>query len=154
MYENEQLADKVPQATGPRVELAWLLVDCPAPRLRDEARASMLAQQVLQADPTSKFAWCVLGAARSRQGDWPGALEALTQALKRDPRDCASFLYLAMVHHRLGAGEQARACYEKALATVTECWPEYPGLGRLRTEAAKLLQIKDKAPPEMTKGLR
>jgi hypothetical protein len=59
-----------------------------------------------------------------------------------------------MAHQRLGAREQARASYEKALATVTECWPEYAGLGRLRAEAAELLQIKDQAQPETKTGLR
>jgi tetratricopeptide (TPR) repeat protein len=150
----EQLADKVPQATGSRVELAWLLVDCPALRLRDEARAIMLVNRVLQVDPASGFAWCVLGAASYRRGDGPAALEALTQAVKRNPRDCASFLYLAMTHQRLGAREQARACYEKALALVTECWPEHAGLGRLRAEAAELLQIKDQTQVGMKAGPR
>jgi tetratricopeptide (TPR) repeat protein len=149
----EQLVAQVPHSTGPRGELAWLLADCPALQLRDEARAMTMAQRVLQTDPASGFAWCVLGAASYRRGDWPAAVEALTKAVKLGPRDCASLLYLAMVHHRLGTGEQARACYEKARAMVTECWPEYPGLGRLRTEAAELLQIQDKNPSE-TKGRR
>ncbi len=66
--------------------------------------------------------------------------------MKLGPTDCAfAFLYLAMVHERLGAGEQAQAWYKKAVPTVNECWPEYAGLRRLRAEAAKLLQIEDQA---------
>jgi tetratricopeptide (TPR) repeat protein len=86
-----------------------------------------------------------LGAASYRRGDWPAAVEGLTKAVKLNPTDCASCLYLAMVHQRLGARQQARAWYERAIPTVDACWPEYASLRRLRAEATELLQIPNEA---------
>jgi len=124
-----------------------LLADCADPRLRDPARAVALAQKAVKRIPENGNFWGTLGVAQYRQGQWKDALVSLEKMNRFcQERDEGTWWFLAMVHWRLGEKEAARACYDRAdkLAKVFEYprWRE----GRLRGEAAALLNVKGDGP--------
>jgi tetratricopeptide (TPR) repeat protein len=84
----------------------------------------------------------ILGLARYRAGDWPGALTALQKA---DDEDASCRLFLALTHWQLGHKDEARDWYRKAVTWMEEKQPNDEGLRRLRAEAEALLGGK-KAP--------
>jgi eukaryotic-like serine/threonine-protein kinase len=139
-------------------ELAWLLATCPDPKLRNADEAVKHAGIAIQVDAKGGEGWRALGAARFRKGDWDAALAALEQASRRfygdaryhgDPK--VSF-FLAMVHRQRGEQTQARLWYDRAVQRTpfvsTPIYPYLPEeLDRFRTEAVRLLGIKDSPGP-------
>jgi WD40 repeat protein/Flp pilus assembly protein TadD len=101
------------------------------------------------------------GQACYRAGDYPGARQWLTHALKSPVEDPLSSLFLAMTHHRLGDTDQARRWLERFTTWLTasktkregerlSAWEELSFSERLRVEhlsrEARELLAKPPAP--------
>lgn len=60
----------------------------------------------------------LLGTARKRHGDLPGALLALTRAAELEPDDARAHANVALVLRELGRPEQAREALDRAVAAL------------------------------------
>jgi tetratricopeptide (TPR) repeat protein len=98
-------------------DLAWLLATCPEAKFRDPARAIELARKAIDLMPNESAHryHTTLGLAYYRLGDAKAAITALSQSRAPDPVD---WLLLAMSHAKLGAPEEARKWYGKAVQWI------------------------------------
>jgi tetratricopeptide (TPR) repeat protein len=62
----------------------------------------------------------LLGAVLYRNGRWHEALRQYKEAAKLGRLRAWDWLFLAMTHHRLGHGEEARECLDKAKRWIAE----------------------------------
>jgi serine/threonine protein kinase/Flp pilus assembly protein TadD len=133
-----------------RQRFVWLLATAPVPAMRDAARARELARRAVERDQKYFRHWNNLGVALYRSGDWDGAVEALGKSRALLGRDDASTgFFLAMAYWRRGDRDEARAHFERAVATASQRGLVELGLDdevfRFRIEAAAL--IEPKPPP-------
>jgi serine/threonine protein kinase/Flp pilus assembly protein TadD len=124
--------------------LARFLADCPDRDSADPIGAVKLAQKALTlaAKPPGEF-WITLGLAHHRAGDWKAALAALGKAgsVAADEACLRDFLQ-AMAHARLGNGELAGKCYDRAVAALDNLWMKEDDLQQRRREAELVLPKK------------
>jgi tetratricopeptide (TPR) repeat protein len=128
--------------------LAWLLTTCREVKLRDAPGGLEAARKAVAAAPQSPLAWQVLGWAHYRAGAWKASIEALEKscALDDDPKGGGAFqwFFLAMAHRRLAEIDKARDWYDRAVQWADKNKPKDELLRRSRTEAAELLELKEK----------
>jgi tetratricopeptide (TPR) repeat protein len=140
---SEKLLVECPDQLPVLIPLAEVLIFCPAPHLRDEARAVALLRRALQRSPTVGRCWLAFGAALYRTGAWEGAIEALNKSVKSGhltPSDAPiSQFFLAMAHWRLGRKDLARTFCDRAVASMDNRKPKYEVSLLVRAEAAALL---------------
>jgi tetratricopeptide (TPR) repeat protein len=121
-------------------ELAWYLAIAPEPHLLDGPLAVRLARKAVAARPQSGDYRNTLGAALYRSGDDRAAVTELETAIRlRAGGDSFDWFFLAMVHCRLGNGDQARAWFDRAVQWMDRHMPHEGELRRIRVEAAALL---------------
>jgi hypothetical protein len=135
---------------GPRFGV-WALNDlartlATAPQTRDNpadvARAVALAELIVVAQPEVGYFKTTLGIARYRDGDFVGAIEALSRAEARDENTAASHgFYLAMAHQRLARLAESCSWFNRATAWMDARRPADPALLALRAEAEALLGL-------------
>jgi len=118
---------------------AFALVERPDSTPQDAGRAVELARRAVEREPKNVGCQWVLGVARYRTGDWPGAIEALTKSEELAPDQYVSSngFFLAMAHWQLGHRDEARAWYDKAVAWMVKNAPEDEVI--YRDEAAAVL---------------
>jgi tetratricopeptide (TPR) repeat protein len=122
--------------------LAWLLVLCPAPPVRDVKRALALARKAVAAAPQKAQYWTTLGAAHYRAGDWKAAVTALEKSLRLESQGhVLDGLFLAMAHWQRGAKEEARRWYDRADRAMKKAPRREEELWRVRAEAAALIGL-------------
>jgi eukaryotic-like serine/threonine-protein kinase len=135
--------------------LAWFLVSCPDPKVRNPKEAMELAKKAVEMDKKNGEWLNTLGVAYYRNGEWQLAVDSLSEAMtlrkQRGANNKDSLFFLAMAYWQLGDKDRARTCYEKAVQWMTENkLPAYldlvAELERWRTEAAELLGIKGQNP--------
>jgi serine/threonine protein kinase/Tfp pilus assembly protein PilF len=127
--------------------LAWLLVTCPDPDLRDPSRAVELAEKAVSRAPGARECWNTLGVAHYRAGDYPAAQAALEKAVGLRPRgDGSDSLFLAMACWRLGQKEQADCWYDLAIEELEQDHISAAEHADFREEAAALLGRPDLQP--------
>jgi serine/threonine protein kinase/tetratricopeptide (TPR) repeat protein len=126
-------------------DLAWVLATSTDPKVREPARAVVLAEDVVRLAPTVGPYWYTLGVARYRVGNWKGALAALEKSmdLSKGP-DAYDCLFLAMTHWQLGNKDEARKWYDNAAEWIEKNNPKIEQLSRFQSEAEELLGIKKK----------
>jgi serine/threonine protein kinase/predicted Zn-dependent protease len=142
------LLEQRPESAGSCNNLAWRLAIGADPKLRDPKRAVELAEKAVQLAPQAGTYWNTLGVAQYRAGNWKAAIEALNKSEEQFNSNELSFnaFFLAMAHWRLGAKEEARTWYDRAVAWMEKNKPQDEELRRFRAEAEGLLGIKKKAP--------
>jgi len=155
LYEN--LAAEYPGLTRIKVAVTRYCSLCPAPQFRDEARAILLARQLLREKPAVAEFWSLLGIAHHRRGETQAAVEAFGNAIGLDPNEAYARFFVAMSHWKQGEKDQARSEYEKAVRTFETHHAADVNARRFRTEAAALLglkppgeEAKPKSSPEST----
>ncbi len=128
--------------------LAWTYLAAPE-ALRDWKAALPLAQKAVQLEP-GPINRNTLGVAYFRAGRYREAVETLEPNLK-DQADWTltyDLYFLAMSHHQLGEGAQARQFYDLAgrwsEAHKAVLAPSLTELAVIRAEAAELLGVKDR----------
>jgi serine/threonine protein kinase/tetratricopeptide (TPR) repeat protein len=162
----KSLADDFGDVARYHEQLAWTLVICPYEALRDEPRAVEAAKRGVELQPNSGNYWRTLGGAHYRAAaaepgaaDWQPAIDALEKSLQLAPGPKgANRLLLAMSHWRLAthgnAGaplsaesqaehwQQAQELFREAAKWIDKNDPAGDITGRLRAEAAALLEIE------------
>lgn len=118
-------------------DLASELCTNPSDRERDPARALSLARATIARSPAPEH-WRTLGIAAYRAGDLDTALTSFEKCHGIGYHDRLRVqFYVAMVHHRRGDPERAKALYQKAVSEmgVNSMWD----LRAVRDEASKLI---------------
>jgi serine/threonine protein kinase/tetratricopeptide (TPR) repeat protein len=101
--------------------LAWCLVLCPDKQLRDPKQALELAGRAAETAPQEGAFWNTLGAAHFRAGNWKESLMALEKSMHlRHGGDGFDWLFLSMIHHRLGRTEEANKWLDKATDWIAQ----------------------------------
>jgi tetratricopeptide (TPR) repeat protein len=101
--------------------LAWELATSAEPR-REPVLAARLAAFAVALAPGEQTSLNTLGVALHRAGRFAQAIETLEKSLKagKGQFDGFDLFFLAMAHHRLGHGAEARACYDRAVRWLEE----------------------------------
>jgi hypothetical protein len=123
--------------------LAWSLATSPDATLRNPKHAVELARRAVDLTPHDGNSWNTLGVAYYRAESWKEAIEALQKSTKLQQGGTAfDFFFLAMAHHKLGNGQEARRCYDQALAWIEK---NCTGLDRSPTQAQELRRFRTEA---------
>lgn len=134
-----------PEDNGCRNDLAWFLVTCTYPPLRDPVEGVRLAQKAVEVAPNSGVFWNTLGVAHYRAGSWKEAVAALEKSMQlRGGGDSSNWFFLAMASWQLGEKDKARQWFDKAVEWIDKNMPKSKEMGRFRAEAAELLKIEAK----------
>jgi tetratricopeptide (TPR) repeat protein len=134
-----------PKDASAHNRLAWLLATCPDPKLRDPKRVLELAKKALQLAPHDGESWKSLGAAHYCLGDWKATIAAFEKANTFFSGGGSNeWFFLAMAHWQLGEKDLARRAYDRAVQWMEKYHPKNRDLGRLRSEAARLLGVEQK----------
>jgi tetratricopeptide (TPR) repeat protein len=99
--------------------LAWVLADCPDPKLRDARRAVELAKKAVELTPkdaegTNHF-WHILGMAHYRAGNWKKAVAAHDKSIELNPKNPAAWNNRGILYTRLGQYQEAVSDCSKAI---------------------------------------
>jgi len=133
--------------------LAWLLVTCADPGLRDPAGALSHANRAVELAPDEGTYWNTLAVARYRARQWNEAMEAFDRSMElRGQGDSYDWYFVAMVHAVQGNQDRARKWYDMAVTWNENREPGEQELHRFRVEAAKILGLPD--PPPLVPGTR
>ena len=136
-------------------DLAWLLVTCPHPRLRDQVQALGLARTAVDRSPSIGTFRRTLGVAHYRAGDWNAAITALDKSMQlRAGGDASDRFFLAIAHWRKGDKEQATKWYDEAIDWMEKNKSQDQELRRFRSEAEDLLGIADARMPNGVDAFR
>lgn len=92
-------------------------------RLKNYPDAERTFDALARLDPMSVHAWVGLGIARSQQGHYQEALEALAKAEQRSPHNPAVYLYQGLVAHELKSFNQSQALFSRAMALSPDLTP-------------------------------
>jgi tetratricopeptide (TPR) repeat protein len=125
-------------------EVAWSLVCCPVPTLRDPPEAVRLAQKALFFDEL-RATRGTLGAAQFRAGNYPEAVASLDRAmcLADEQLGAGDQFFRAMAHWKMGHFDAARRYYDEAARQESMRRNDIGEfLSMLREEAAALLGVK------------
>jgi tetratricopeptide (TPR) repeat protein len=125
--------------------LAQIYANGPA-RLRDPAKALVIAGKGLQVKSNDVYCRNSIGVAHYRLGHYDQAVVALERSLRDSQGDRGAFqlYFLAMCHARLGDAARAKACYDEAVQWYPEKLDNLPWnwaerLKAMRSEAAAVL---------------
>jgi tetratricopeptide (TPR) repeat protein len=134
--------------------LAWLLATCPQTDLRDPKRAVDCAHRAVELEPHNGNFWNTLGVAYYRTGDWTRADQAIRRSIEwRRNGDSFDWFFLALIDHKRGRENEARAWYDQAVAWTHERRPNNRELYRFQLEVAEALGLPAPAPPTGTEAL-
>jgi serine/threonine protein kinase len=155
----KKLADEYPVHPGHQADfiecsnnLAWSLVTCPDPSVRDPAEAVTLATKAVEHAPENGGYWNTLGVAQFRADNFSEAVQALNKSIElTDGGSGHDFCFLAMAHWQLGEKEEARRWYDKAIEWMGQNAAADEELKRFRAEAAQLLGIVEEPEKEKPK---
>jgi tetratricopeptide (TPR) repeat protein len=138
--------------------LAWMLVVCPDPKLRDPKRAVELAGKAVGAAPDDWRFALGLGVAQHFAGEDRAAMKALTRSMElRHGEDAYHYFPLAAACQQLGNREEARKWYDKGVAWMAANKHPYAAeLAFFRADAEARLGLgkppaPEKASPEKRK---
>src|SRR5262249_48606121 len=108
-------------------------------------RAVELARKAAELAPKEGYIRNTLGVAQYRAGAWKAAITELEKSMElRKGGDAFDWFFLAMAHWQLGAKDQARKWYEKAVEWMEKNAKDHDEPRRFRKEAEELLEIKKK----------
>ena len=124
--------------------LAWFLVTCTDPQLRDPQVALQHAKRAVDLNPGEGSHWNTLGVAHYRNNQYTEAVAALTKSLELNKGAKGSakgfdLFCLAMAHWQLNDQETARRWYQEAVRCMDEDASSDAELQRFREEATELL---------------
>jgi tetratricopeptide (TPR) repeat protein len=132
-----------PKFAAPWSNWASLLANCPEPGRRDPAQAVRLARKAVELSPAEGAHWHALAWAQYRAGDWHAAVAAMQKVRELGSGgNSAEWFLLAMAHWQLGAADEARTWYDRAVGWMDKNRPADQELQRFRAEAAALLGVK------------
>jgi WD40 repeat protein/tetratricopeptide (TPR) repeat protein len=127
--------------------VAWTLANAAEPR-RNAVLAARLAAFCVGLSPGEQASLNTLGVALYRAGRFAEAIETLGKSLKsgKGQFDGFDLFFLAMAHHRLGHGDDARTSYQRGLRWLGEqkslSGQDADELAKFRAEAESLLRSR------------
>jgi tetratricopeptide (TPR) repeat protein len=120
--------------------LVWSVVLSPKRRRRDSEEALMHARKAVELSPKTAIFDIGLALAQYRLGHWTGSLAACEQSMAlRNGENAYGWFILALANWQKGDRDQARSCFDRAVARTEQTCPEDTYLRQLWTEAAELL---------------
>jgi Flp pilus assembly protein TadD len=137
--------------------LAWLLVVCPDPKLRDVKQALEMVRKAVAAAPDDWRFLRTLGVAQHLTGDDPAAIKTLRRSLElHQGGEAFDYFPLAAAHQQVGDTEEARKWYDKGVAWMAANKHAHAAeLAVLRADAEAVLGIAnpsaEKTSPEKKK---
>jgi tetratricopeptide (TPR) repeat protein len=144
LHDYEKCLELAPKSAVTHNDLAWLLATCPESKLRDPRRAVELAKKAVELTSNAGMHWNTLGVSQYRTGNWNEAFAALDNSMKlRNGGDSFDWYFLAMTHHQMGHKKEARQWYDRAVEWHEKNQPKDEDLARFRSEAEKLLEVKN-----------
>ncbi len=134
--------------------LAWLLVVCPDPKLRDVKQALELVRKAVAAAPDDWRFLRTLGVAQHLTGDDRAAVKALRRSLElHQGGEAFDYFSLAAAHQRVGDKEEARKWYDKGVAWMAaNKHPHAAELAILRADAEAVLGIENSSAEKTSPG--
>jgi tetratricopeptide (TPR) repeat protein len=121
---------------------AMLFATARDPGLRDLERAVELGQTAYALAPGDSGCWYGLAVALLRSGRWKESCEVLDKILTEGHGgNVTVWLYLSIVHARLGSPLEAGDWYDRAASRMESATYVDPSLEQLRAEAAALLGL-------------
>ncbi len=144
----EKAVEIDPQGMIAQYWLAFLLAVGPE-EIRDPARAAALARHSLKITSNRDGLLNVLGIARYRLGDFPGAVEALQEsaAARDELHDISNFYFLAMSYARLGLKPLAAFYLREAERLQNRAGETEADYDLYRKEALEVLGIREPVAP-------
>jgi hypothetical protein len=148
-----QAARLAPNLAEVRNNLAWLLVTAPE-RFRNPPEAVEEARCAVGLVPGEQMYLNTLGVALYRAGNFSEAITTLGKSLTagKGRFDGLDLFFLAMAHHQLGHGQEAKSCFERAVHWLAEqqgLSAQYTKeLASFRTEAEAVLAGRAGGLPE------
>jgi eukaryotic-like serine/threonine-protein kinase len=141
LWDDSELAMKLNPIDGQLCNsLSWLLAAGPGGLPKSYQRAVELAEKAVTDSPSKRAFWNTLGVARYRAGGCESAAAALERSMRlQDGGDPYDWLFLAMIHHRLGDKLQSRDWYDRSLSWIVSLQSGDNQLHRIRVEAEGLL---------------
>jgi tetratricopeptide (TPR) repeat protein len=134
-----------PKMPGGLNNYAWLLATAADTKVRNPGEAVRLARKAVDLAPYKRSFWNTLGAAHYRAGSWQDAIAALEKSMElRTGGDAFDWFFLAMAYQKLDKKAEARQWYDRALQWMEKNAKGNEELRRFRSEAAELLEIKQK----------
>lgn len=110
-------------------------------RLKKYSEAERVFETLAHLEPMSARAWLGIGIARSQQGNYQEALEALAKAEERDPNHPLVYFYQGLVATELKSYDQAPALFSRAMALSPDLTPSaryYTGMSYYQRGLADL----------------
>jgi tetratricopeptide (TPR) repeat protein len=122
--------------------MAWFLLTCQDPNLRDAGTAARLAERAVELAPDNGNHWNTLGAAYYRLGRYDDAVPALRKSIEARGHkpDVADLVLLAMSEHGRGDFSSAKRHYDAAVAWSNWYEQRSPLSPEQKTENGLLLQ--------------
>jgi tetratricopeptide (TPR) repeat protein/tRNA A-37 threonylcarbamoyl transferase component Bud32 len=122
--------------------MAWFLLTCQDPNLRDAGAAVPLAERAVELAPDNGNYWNTLGAAYYRLGRYDDAVQALRKGIEARGHKPAveDLVLLAMSEHGRGDYGSAKRHYDAAVAWSNWYEQRSPLSARQKTENGLLLQ--------------
>jgi eukaryotic-like serine/threonine-protein kinase len=141
-----------PENAGLNHNLAWMLVFCPDPKMRDAHLALQLANHAIMRTTPLNSNWLYLrtfGLACHFAGHDRHALQAMNRSLElRDGGgNETDYFPLAAIHQQLGNKEEAREWYDRAVARTALQQSQAAELAVLRADAEAALGVEKQPKP-------
>jgi serine/threonine protein kinase len=126
-------------------DVAWVLATDTARPLRPPDLAVTFARKAVELAPADGVVWTTLGVAQFRAQHWQESIDALqkSQELRKGGASVAWF-FLAMAQWELGARDEARRSYDRAVKSMNQHKPDDEEVRRFRAEAEKRIGIDKK----------
>jgi serine/threonine protein kinase len=125
--------------------LAWLLLRCPDASIRNLADALEVAVRATAGNPEDGRNWGVRGAIHYRKGDYPEAVKALKESVRRGGNGSAWVgLYMSMSLWQTGNQTESRTWFERVNKLLDRDPIEEYLWRPIYSEAAKLVGLPEK----------
>lgn len=140
----DELSRRAKHSPAARNELAWFLLTCSVPRLRDVDEATRLAREAVAGAPNEANYWNTLALACYRTEAWQEGQQAIERAIElHRGRDAFDGLVQAMLDWQVERKQAARGWLQWTHYLLRTKPATDPILLALRAEAERLIQGND-----------
>ncbi len=130
-----------PENASGHNNVAWMLVGVPDDSWFDPRRGLDEARKAVKLDPNNPTFWSTLGVAAFRVRDWKTAVDSFKRSINIAGGSIRDWCFLAMTHWKLENRDEARKCYDVALAASKNGPKDDPELRRFHSEAAIVMGL-------------
>jgi len=135
-----------PENVHARNNLAWSLTSVPDDPWFDPNQGLAEARKAIELEPNDSLLWNTLGVAAFRARDWTTAHDSLKRSISITGGRAHDWFFLAMTHWNQGNHDEARKCFNLALAALKNESKDDTELLRFHAEAAALMGLPGPKP--------